>query len=547
MRWRTAGFAGAVLAATACSAGPGVRTDRAAQPTASTTPPVAPASTLEWSSCPDETAELTTEWECAWVDTPLDHDDPEGDTISVAVSRPVLDDGDTRSPLVIDPGGPAASGIELAWYLVDLLPADLLDHYYPVGWDPRGVGRSLPAIDCGDVDSTGLPSAETCIERTGPLLGEVGAADSGLDLEAVRVALGVERLDYLGYSYGTALGSVYAMAHPDGVGRFVLDGAFDPTAGDPDGPLAADSVPDYAADETDDVIARFHELCDASTECAAGPDSRALVEDLGGIIRDLPTASFPGEPAQMNRIDLEDVMLGAMYDPWSWGIVGDALRDGVDGDASTLAALSSYLLDGYPVPPPGEEMMSDFAAAHFAIYCADFSHVEELWECDGMPDADPLPVAEQVDVAEPILVVGTRFDPSTPGRHAAELAAALGDAVSITWEGVGHTAFPVDPCLDGVVVDYLVDGKVPEDATTCPFVEGLTTDAELGDHLFAFPPRWTEGLIEDVLVAEGTGTAVAGCRAGELASEEHRVVTHILLGVESDAATRARAQAAAAC
>ena len=127
------------------------------------------------------------------------------------------------------------------------------------------------------------PTRTTCIERTGPLLGEVGAADSALDLEAVRVALGVERLDYLGYSYGTALGSVYAMAHPDGVGRFVLDGAFDPTAGDPDGPLAADGVPDYAADETDDVIARFHELCDASTECAAGPDSRALVEDLGGI------------------------------------------------------------------------------------------------------------------------------------------------------------------------------------------------------------------------------------------------------------------------
>ena len=89
-----------------------------------------------------------------------------------------------------------------------------------------------------------------------------------------------------------------------------------------------------------------------------------------------------------------------------------------------------------------------------------------------MPDADPLPVVGQVDVAEPILVVGTAFDPSTPGRHAAEMAAALGDAVSITWEGVGHTAFPVDPCLDDVVVGYLVDGKVPEDGDDLPVRRG---------------------------------------------------------------------------
>ena len=58
-------------------------------------------------------------------------------------------------------------------------------------------------------------------------------------------------------------------------------------------------------------------------------------------------------------------------------------------------------------------------------------------------------------------MIGTAYDPSTPGRHAAELAAALGDAVAITWEGVGHTAFPVDECLDDLVVDYLVDGDGP--------------------------------------------------------------------------------------
>ena len=209
-----------------------MRTERAAQVTA----PI--ESDLEWSECRDQLVELLTDWECAWVDAPLDHDDPAGDTISVALSRPVLDEGDTRRPLVVNPGGPGGSGIELAWSLVDLLPPDLLDEYYPVGWDPRGVGRSLPAVDCGDFDDFAIPDVQACIDRTGPLLAQVGAADSALDLEYVRAALGVERLDYLGYSYGTALGAVYAMAHPDRVGRFVLDGAVDPTAGDPDGPLA---------------------------------------------------------------------------------------------------------------------------------------------------------------------------------------------------------------------------------------------------------------------------------------------------------------------
>ena len=161
------------------------------------------------------------------------------------------------------------------------------------------------------------------------------------------LALGVERLDYLGFSYGTALGAVYAMAHPDRVGRFVLDGAIAPDAGDPDGPYAG-HMPDYAADELDAVVARFHELCAATTECAAGPDSAALVADLATTIDTLPTDHFDGEPEQLISFDIDQLVEGATYDPYSFGLLGDALRDAADGDASTLAALVSYLIA--PVP-----------------------------------------------------------------------------------------------------------------------------------------------------------------------------------------------------
>jgi pimeloyl-ACP methyl ester carboxylesterase len=547
-----AGLLGLTMTVVACTAGPGVRTEEAAQRSEDTAPPTTdgravPVSTVEWSTCPDLDPDLTLAWECASVPVPLDHAASAGEQVTVALTRPQLDAGDDRRPLVVDPGGPGASGIELAWYLVDSLPGELLDHYYPVGWDPRGVGRSVPPVDCGPIGPYDVPEAEDCIAGTGALLSQVGAADAALDLEQVRLALGVDRLDYLGYSYGTALGAVYAMSYPDGVGRFVLDGAFDPTAGDPHGPLSADAVPDYAADELDDVIDRFHELCDASALCAAGPDSTALVDGLGATIRDLPTADFAGDPAQMSRIDLDDVMFGITYDPWSWGLVGDALRDAADGDASTLAALSSYLLEGYPVEQGDDDELAEFGAAHFAIYCDDFSNVPDAWGCEGMPDADPLPVITAVDVAEPIVVIGTADDPSTPGRHAGELADALGDAVDIRWEGVGHTAFPVSACLDGLVVDYLVDGVVPVDGASCPFVDGLTTDAEIGDHLFGYPSWWVRPWLEDVLIAEGTDDDLAVCMAGELTTVDHRVVTHLLLGVQSGSAAAARAAAEAAC
>ena len=551
------------VASLSCSGVAPVRTERAEQPdepppstesapttTAPTPPPSGPSSALVWRPCDDVPAEVTDDWECTLVTTPLDHHDPGGPQIKVALSRPAGLTGG-QAPLLFNPGGPGGSGIEMMWYLTDLLPFDLLATHYPVGWDPRGVGRSVPAIDCGVLDGFELPDAERCIAGSGAdLLAQVGAADSALDMESIRTALGVDRLDYVGYSYGTALGAVYAMAHPDGVGRFVLDGAIDPRAGDPEGPLAADGLPDYAADGLDVVIDRFHELCDATIECAAGPDSVTLREVLETTIRDLPTDHFDGDPAVLDRFDLEDLIAGSMSQTWTWGLVGDALRDAADGDASTLAALSSFLLDGYPVDQDEEpDALDAFGAAHHAIYCADFSRVD-VRSCEGMPDADPLPVISAVDasaIADPIVVIGTSFDPSTPGRHAGELAAALGDAVAVTWEGVGHTAFPVSPCLDGLVVDFLADGAVPRDGRACPFVDGVAGDAGIGEYLFEFPADVVGPWITEVLVAEGVTADAAECASTALAGADHRIVTHLLLGVRSAAAVADRERVLEAC
>ena len=520
MRRRTlgGGVIGLVAISVACAGTAGVHTEEAvpietapppssapsstAAPATTATPGTTPDATA-WRSCPG-TADLALsfEWECRWVDVPLDHADPGGPTVQTAITRPVLAPDDDRRPLVLEPGGPGDPGTSFAWWFVDVLPPVLLAEFYPVGWDPRGIGISKPPIECGSFAVTDLPLAADCRAGTGNLLAHVGAADAALDLEEVRLALGVERLDYLGFGYGTALGAVYAMAHPDRVGRFVLDGAIAPDAGDPDGPYAG-HMPDYAAEELDAVVARFHELCAATTECAAGPDSAALVADLATMIDTLPTDHFDGEPEQLISFDIDQLVEGATYDPYTFGLLGDALRDAADGDASTLAALVSYLIAPFSgVPSTDDEAIT---AAYFAVHCADFSDVTEVWGCEGMPRATDLPVIGAVDVATPILVIGTRYDPATPGRHAAELAAALGDARVLTWEGIGHTAFPTGGvCLDNIVVSYLVSGGLPPNGATCPFVDGAVTDAETGEYLFGYDESSIASAFARMLEDEGT-------------------------------------------
>jgi pimeloyl-ACP methyl ester carboxylesterase len=402
--------------------------------------------------------------------------------VKTAITRPVLPPGDDRRPLVLEPGGPGDPGTSFAWWFVDALPPDLLAHFYPVGWDPSGVGISDPPIDCGSFAATDLPSVAACIEGTGDLLTHVGAADAALDLEDVRRALGVERLDYLGFSYGTALGAVYAMAHPDRVGRFVLDGAIAPDAGDPHGPLAG-HTPDYAADELDAVIARFHERCALTTQCAARPDSAALAADMATRIDALATDHYDGEPEQLISFDVDQVLEGATYDRWSFGLLADSLREAADGDASALAGLVNYLVSPYEGQVPVDE--EAYNAAHFAIVCDDFSDVAEVWGCEDMPPAADLPVIAPVD-----------------------------DATAITWEGIGHTAFPTGGgCLDAAVVGYLVAGTLPTNGATCPFADWATTDAEVAELLFGYDESSVAPALAMMLVDEGESPDEAECES----------------------------------
>jgi hypothetical protein len=164
-----------------------------------------------------------------------------------------------------------------------------------------------------------------------------------------------------------------------------------------------------------------------------------------------------------------------------------------------------------------------------------------------MPDATDLPVITAVDVDVPILVIGTESDPLTPGRHAAEMATALGDAVPMLWEGLGHTAYPTNECVDGAVGDLLLDGVVPAPGLRCPFMDGETTDEGIADVLFGYPRPWIGDWIASELILDGMGDDEAACVGRALGRADHRVQTHVILDVTSDAATAALAAAGASC
>jgi len=532
-----------------------------------TTLPTAP-STIAWGTCdgfgiPDADQLGTSGWECGRLDVPMNPDDPDGGLppVSLAVTRH-LATGDRFGTIAVNPGGPGAPGLPLAWNLRSALPAELLRGFDIVSWDPRGLGQSTPRLGC---PSDALPDdadfIERCVETSGPLASFIAAPYTVADMEQLRVALGEERLDFLGYSYGSILGAEYAARHPDRVGSFVLDGVTDPDVGSIDGPVF-DGFPTFADDGLPAALDRFHELCDASELCLpAASDSEAAVAGVAGDAADLPTDDFDGEPEELSAVLVDEHMGVSMQFAGEWELLAAALGEAAAGDGSLLAAHVDYNDfspddgdggDGEPGDDDGSAP-DNFEAANFLIYCADLGPYVEWSFCDDMPvAADPLRRVRAVELDRPILLIGTEYDPLTPGYHAEEAAERLGDAVWMLWEGVGHTAFPGwTRCIDDAVTDQFLGRALSESGTRCSFVEGVETDAELAEGLFGFDVADGRSWLASELEFSGrTDVATAECIAREIIPDDtpdNTLVSELILDVRSDEAEAAFTAAAASC
>lgn len=444
---------------------------------------------LEWRDCDGP--------ECARVPVPLDHDDPDGETIEIALLRGSRADPERRiGSLLVNPGGPGGSGTDLARYL--RLPRSVTERFDIVGFDPRGVGDST-ALDCHthlqemyDADPTPETDEERrallevsqrftdeCEERHGELLDHMGTVSVARDLDLVREALGEERLDYLGYSYGTVIGQQYARLFPERVRTMVLDGVVDPDIGGLDGAA-------FQAAGFEGALEAFITWCD-STGCA-GSDTAAVVDRAIAAVEAGPVPSRRADrPATPGNLFLG--IAQALYAEWMWPELGASLQELLDGNGTGIVDLADAYLrregDDYP---GGLEV-------YFAVSCVDsewpddpddvfaFARktaetsprigealVNDYVRCAGWPaDPQPIePIPSDIEGLAPILIVSTTGDPATPHGAAIALAESIPGARLLTNRGEGHTIVGNGKtCIDDIVADYLIEERIPDDDPTC--------------------------------------------------------------------------------
>ncbi|MGY1739412.1 MULTISPECIES: alpha/beta hydrolase [unclassified Blastococcus] len=506
---------GLVLALTGCTSGDSDEPDSTAAESTSAAPTAAATDVppIELQDCTDDILALgvandrSLSYECGYLDVPISYDEPDSETLPMFVLRARFPGQTDRiGSLVINPGGPGGSGADAALSLSQTLPEDVLRRFDVVGFDPRGVGLTTP-VECftseqkdqffADEPRPATPEqldavlglyddvAASCTEEYGEALGAFNTVDTARDMDRLRAALGDEQLTFLGYSYGTTLGSTYAELFPEQVRALVLDAAVDPDAD-------AQANAEAGAAGLEAGFDAFAASCTGLISgCPIGPNPRQFVTDLLAQAAQAPIASsVPGETRQATPGLVMTAVTAAMYDPASWPQLSQSLRAAQAGDAAGLLSLA----DSYS-QRMDDGTYSNLFDANFAINCADTSEDETfsreqvaqlaadwnaryplfgadsaaaLYLCSAW-DAPRTSLPERdAEGSAPIVVIGNAGDPVTPLPGAVDMAEDLTNGVLVTWQGQGHTAYPKTDCVTGAVNAYLIDLVVPQDGLTCP-------------------------------------------------------------------------------
>jgi pimeloyl-ACP methyl ester carboxylesterase len=445
-------------------------------------------------------------FDCGRVLVPVDYAKPAGATMSVAVIRiRYQDQPDRIGSLLVNPGGPGASGFFLAISLAASLPDDMLEHFDLVGFDPRGVGLSTPIRCESDKDETralalnvdvrtaaGLTQAKNlaenfaagCRAKYGAKLEHYNTVETARDMDRIRAAVGDDKLNYLGFSYGTELGAVYAHLFPRRIRAAVLDGAVDPqTTGD------AIKAAEQQIAGFESSLDQFAADCATRSACKTLGNVRAAITALVKKADATPIeSSRSGETRTATGGNVLYAVLYSLYSQDLWPRLATALTAAQHGDARGLFELDdayserdpdghySNILDVFQAvscndqrsDPSDAEIKQ--TAARWATKFPTFGlwSAASLFQCQPWPkNRHPIP-PETAAGSKPILVVGNLHDPATPYAGAVNLAKTLGTGVLLSWDGEGHTSYGQSDCIDEKVNAYLIDATVPPPNTTCP-------------------------------------------------------------------------------
>ncbi len=471
---------------------------------------------LSWGGCADvatsaedRTAFADKKFDCSVLTVPLDYARPDGETARIAVLRQKAT-GARIGSLLFNPGGPGSPGTSLVASLsAGLATSPLSQRFDLIGFDPRGVGASTPTLDCltdadweaerADLDVDPSPAgvdqtesenrhyAQACTERSGgpAVLANVGTRDVVKDVDILRAVLGDAKLSYVGFSYGTRIGSEYAEAFPRNVRALVLDGALDPNETSVDRSVKQSAgfqqaFDAYAAD------------CAAQPSCPLGTDAARATAAFQSLVRPLVDrpAQAEGGTRSLSNPDAVTGTIQALYLKQLWPILSRGLSALAAGDGTILLRLADLYNNRDAAGHYGNGI-----EAFVAISCVDEERITDRaveadlisrslqaapFRDDGhgvVAALDPCafwpspptsePHTPQVDGLPPTVVISTTGDPATPYQAGVDLAASLKGSL-ITFEGNQHTvALRGNACIDDKVTAYLIDGTLPPEGIRC--------------------------------------------------------------------------------
>jgi len=440
---------------------------------------------LDWRSCYGE-------FECAKFKVPINYEDLKLGTFEIAVlqksaSNPV-------GNLVVNPGGPGGSGVDYAYSYEQVFTAEIIDNFNIVGFDPRGVARSAP-IEClsdqetdqayaadsypeTDADIAKLKAdskayARSC-KKDNKYLQYYGTANAARDMDILRALLGDEKLNYLGKSYGTYLATLYAQLFPERVGRFILDGAVDPTLNSLNQSL-------QQAVGFDQAFSAFITDCKAQNSCVFKGDE---VEEMQNKLAELKKNPIKvGDRKLTESLAVYGIAMGLYDEEYGWPALRNSLKDLFAGDGKALLDMA----DAYTGRDADGNYQSNEVDALAVISCNDFPQspidAEAVKKaaplfgkyvaygdltCEYLPRAKFVEITKPIQLQSSVLVIGTTNDPATPYRWAVKLAEILQNSRLISLDADGHTGYNRgSKCVDQAVERYLIDGQIPAENLQC--------------------------------------------------------------------------------
>ncbi len=468
-------------------------TSTSTSPSAGASNTTATAGQIQWRTCHFG--------QCGTLKVPLSYADLTGKQITLALFRlPAKDPSKRIGTILVNPGGPGSSGVQFAKLTAIGFPDSIRKRFDIIGWDPRGVGASDP-INCGSalaraslLNESPVTAAQraalvtgdqrfgrACKAKVGAVLGNVGTVDTARDMDRIRLAIGAQRISYIGYSYGTYLGAVYANMFPTHVRAMILDGVSDP------GESAQTSFL-IQARALDHAIDGYLATCAGQSKCAFYS---------GGH----PQAAFD---ALVHRIEVHPIAVGNRQlgpTQFYFGVANSLYGDDQAAVAKDLAAAAAgngapllKQFDDYVGRKPNGTYSTE-QSANTAINCLDGRGVGNLSAaqklepqfvkaaprfgrfvlysnlvCGYWPEkAHPPKLPITAKGAPPIVVIGSTRDPITPYSDAVRLAHELRSGVLLTASNAGHTSnFGIGGPCDALGTKYLLTGTPPPKGTRCP-------------------------------------------------------------------------------